>query len=76
MLETGISYYASNDDDNATLDNDLVYKICQWGAKAYEIKLEANPNLRAHIFIINILVSTIGYWQLLQSLKSQIQLLT
>ena len=47
----GISYYASNDDDEATLDNDLLYKICQWGAKAYEIKLEANPNLPgAHFY--------------------------
>jgi len=46
----GISYYASNDDDNATLDNDLINKICRWGDKAYEINLESNPNLPSSHF--------------------------
>ncbi|MDB3983800.1 class I SAM-dependent methyltransferase [Acidimicrobiia bacterium] len=41
----GISYYASNDDDIATLNNNLIKKVCKWGELAYSIKLVADHSL-------------------------------
>jgi len=41
----GISYYASNDDDPATLFNNLIERVCNWGETASELNLSADTNL-------------------------------
>ena len=35
----GISYYASNDDDPATLFNNLIERVCNWGETASKLNL-------------------------------------
>lgn len=41
----GISYYASNDDDPATLFNNLIERVCNWGETASKLNLSSDTNL-------------------------------